>query len=441
MWSFLKESLRAATSGRTAGPRAPSVRLAVESLEGREVPSATGLISATANAAGQPVVFAIDRSGALWENNPAFVAGNRAAALQRQLRASLQQDNPFLNLGSTLSWPRPPLRDPVLSNDFLAGWSRLSSSAGSTDPQAFVQISATRNQFGDQVVFGVNRAGQVWENNPRFLGAGWFEVAAADPVDRGIAGISATRNSLGQPVVFIATGAGHVFEFNSAFSTPLQEITTPLTNSAWAATGRISATQDAFGQPVVYVETNDINPNDFLNFNRAIEEWRQTTAQSVPGLDPWSLARGANGIGYLTLSATQDSLNRPLLFALDTQGVVWDRVPQTAGSSWVQLTTGGVTTIDATRNPTGQATVFALATNQTVQQFTAGASAWTLLPNSGTSFGGSLAATQTGNGQEAVFATDTSRGLWEHDPAFAGNGWARVTDQFRFGWQFAGPIL
>src|SRR5262249_37255341 len=177
MWSFLMKSLHGAKTGRAIARRAPSVRLAVESLEERQVPSATGLISATENSAGQPVVFAIDHNGALWENNPAFVASNRSNALRRQLLAEMQWENRFINFGPLRPPARLPLRDPVLSNNFLAGWSQLTSSAGGTDPQGFVQVSATRNEFGDQVVVGVNRAGQVWENNPRSPGARWSDAA------------------------------------------------------------------------------------------------------------------------------------------------------------------------------------------------------------------------------------------------------------------------
>jgi hypothetical protein len=430
MMSFLEKWLGGAKAGRRTGRRAPSVRLGVESLEERQVPSATGLLSATTNAAGQPVVFAIDHNGALWENNPAFVASNRLAALLRQELDALRNFDPFLPLR------HPPPPNPVLYDDFLAAWGPLSSSAGGTGPNGLVQVSATRNEGGDPVVFGVTRTGQVWENNPRLPGAGWLEVAVAGVTDRGISGLSATRNSLGQPVVFIITGAGHVFEFNPAFSPALQEITTPAETSAWAATGTMTATQDAFGGPVVYVETSG------TNFNRAIEEWRQTTAQQVPGLDAWSLARTGNGIGYRALSATQDSQNRPVLFAVDAQGVVLERVPQTSGWAWVQLTTGGVTTLDATRTASGQETVLALATNQTVQQFTAGAGQWTVLPNAGTAFGGSLAATQKGNGQVVVFATDSFRDLWEHDAALPGNSWARLTDRpFGWGYLFDRPLV
>ena len=63
---------------------------------------------------------------------------------------------------------------------------------------------------------GVNRAGEVWENNSLFGGQGWQLVVRPDPSLRGIAGISATQNSLGQPVVLGTTGAGDVFVFDPA---------------------------------------------------------------------------------------------------------------------------------------------------------------------------------------------------------------------------------
>src|SRR5262249_55220316 len=143
--------------GRAAGRRSRSVRLTLESLENRWVQSATGLVSATTNAAGQAVVFAVDRNGGLWENNPSFVASNRSNAcsnaLRRQWESALERTFRNRNLSHE---PGQDIyvRDPVLYDDFLAGWTPLTSSKGITDPSGFTQISASRNERGQPVVFG-----------------------------------------------------------------------------------------------------------------------------------------------------------------------------------------------------------------------------------------------------------------------------------------------
>jgi hypothetical protein len=356
------------------------------------VPSASGLISATTNQSGQPVVFAIDHNGALWESNPAF-----------------------LSLPTLLG--------------HQSSWRQLTSSSGTNDPNAFTQISADRNQSGQPVVFGVNRSGQVVEFNP--LDGGQKVVAQADPTDHGIAGISATQNTSNQSVVFITTVAGGVFEYNPGFGgNGLLDVTTSMMRGAISAAGRIAATQDSAGNPIAYIEAHDINPTDGLNNEHSIWEFASGLVQQ--GVDPWFAISPAQAVGFRTLSATQTQSGSPEVFALDNNGHIFEGFEPGSnpdGSThfnFSQLSPAVFLAIDATRGTATQPeTLVAIDSNHNVQVAPAGAGMSVFLPNGSTAFAGSIAATQGTSGQPVVFATDTFNHLWEFDSAV--NQWSQLT--------------
>src|SRR5262245_57625907 len=137
---------------RRQNRRAPSVRLGLECLEAREVPSASGLISATTGQAGQSVVYAIDRTGSVWEGG----SGGRTFN------------------GHPIGVRRVP---GDTSTPLAANWVQRWGSPNSNDSKAFTQISATRNEQGQPVVYGTTRGGEIWEHNPSFGGDGWFRLA------------------------------------------------------------------------------------------------------------------------------------------------------------------------------------------------------------------------------------------------------------------------
>ena len=116
MLSFLRRLARSKKPGRSTRRGPQSVQLGLLCLEGRVTPSATGVMSATTDAAGQAVVFNLDTNGAVWRKTP-------SAADSNVLRS----------------------RDGLLPPTSLAGdWKQLSMSSGSTAPSRSAQRTALR---------------------------------------------------------------------------------------------------------------------------------------------------------------------------------------------------------------------------------------------------------------------------------------------------------
>jgi hypothetical protein len=399
--------------------RASTVRLSLEALEGREVPSATGLVSATTNEFGQAAVFAIDRNGALWTNDPVFLPQNREA-LSQSLGIS------YTRVGWAIVSPTrltPASLFYTLPTDVQLGWVQLSTSTGVSDSSGFIMISATHEAHGVPVVFGLNRAGEIREFDPT-LAKPWQVVAGPKGADgSGFTGFSATQNGAGAPELFITTRAGRVWDFNPSVNSAQVDIS-GLFPGKLAAIGLISAGHDSLENPNVFI----------VNFDTTIWVWSRSALVGKKGSLPWSQVTFSPHPGISSISATQRADGNSALFVLDNSGAVFDVFTTTKG--WVSdnLSVKGLvfTAIDATRAEANssprtlrnEATVFAVTADQQLLQFTISSSLWTVV---GRGFTGGLAATQKSNSREVVFAFDAQRMLWEHDADFGGGGWLQIT--------------
>jgi hypothetical protein len=194
-------------------------------------------MSATQNASADPVVFAAIGSdgNSLWDYNPEISPGAPLDLHWAQLTpASVSHVSATQNAagdpvvfavvasaGSSL-WYYNPQLDPIGPVD--QQWIRLT-------PAGVSQISATQDSGGEPVVFAtISTAGNsLWEYNPQVAPAGpvdvqWYEITSAS-----VAEISATRNPAGDPAVYasIASAGDSLWGYN-----PLSNPTDPL-NGHW----------------------------------------------------------------------------------------------------------------------------------------------------------------------------------------------------------------
>jgi hypothetical protein len=156
---------------------ARSFRPRLESLEGRQVPSTTGIISSILDAHGNPAVFAIAGSDhSLWEYYPAVI-------------------NPT-------------------STDSTNHWAEVSSGS-------FVAVSATLDENGAPAAFAIVRGdNSLWEYDAAVFTAAtgfWAQVSPGS-----FATISAAPGNGGpaaEPAVFAVVNGDHsLWEYDTAFA-------------------------------------------------------------------------------------------------------------------------------------------------------------------------------------------------------------------------------
>jgi hypothetical protein len=178
--------------------------------------------------------------------------------------------------------------------------------------------------------------------------------------------------------------------------------------------------------------------------NVTIAQMRDTvvlhTDGSLTEFDPSGVSHPLSPAGtILTASAALDGSGATVVYALTTglegpqyQNTLW----KFANGAWSEMSSGFFKQISAASNSTGQAVVFSVigqgdAANALFEQSNAFGpvglnTGWRLLSPAGTIQ--SLSAVTDGAGNDVVYAITTSgHNLWEHSPAFPGNGWQQLS--------------
>jgi hypothetical protein len=297
-------------------------------------------------------------------------------------------------------------------------WAELS-------PAAFTQISATRDRFGDPVVFAtVASAGDtLWLWTPAINPGGptdshWALISPAP-----FAQISATQNSEGDPVVFgtVASAGFSLWAFNWQFN-PAGPITTHWNLISGAPFHQISATQDSSGNAAVF--------GTVASAGFSLWEYTWQFNPLGPISTHWNLISPAV---VDQISATRDRFGDPVVFATVASAghTLWEYDWQfnplgPISTHWDLISPAAINQISATQNSEGDPVVFAtvasagFSTWEYNWQFNPGApitSHWNLISSAAAD---QLAATQNEVGEAVVFATISSAGHsdWEYNPLF-----------------------
>ncbi|WP_143393603.1 hypothetical protein [Fimbriiglobus ruber] len=299
-------------------------------------------ISSTQNIDGDQVAFAIKNDGTLWENNPQFdpaagqnlsaqwleVSPGSFTAISATRNANGDQVVYAIRSDGTL-WENNLQFNPTDSATDLNGhWAEVS-------PGSFTAISATRNSDGNPVVYAILSGGTLWENNPQFnptdpnMNDHWAEVSPGS-----FTAISATRNSDGNPVVYAILSGGTLWENNPQFNP-----TDPNMNDHWVELSTltfttISSTQDGNNNPVVYAIKSDGTLWEYNPTN----QWLEVS----PGT-------------FTAISATRNTDGNQVVYAVLNDGTVWENNPQfnpSAGTDlnaqWLKVSSGSFTAVSAT---------------------------------------------------------------------------------------------
>jgi hypothetical protein len=171
-------------------------------------------VSATRDAAGNPAAFTILADRTLWKYDPAI-----APAAPVSSHWALVSPGAFASISATQDRTNAPavyaivaadhslwLNDPALNPGAApaAQWAEVS-------PGYFVSISATRNRSGDPVVYAIVAGGSLWVNDPALNPSGPFNSRWALVSPGVFTAISASRNGSGDPTVFATVGDGSLW--------------------------------------------------------------------------------------------------------------------------------------------------------------------------------------------------------------------------------------
>jgi hypothetical protein len=367
----------------------PAARPTLEHLETRQLLS-MNVVASACDPAGEPVVFAVVSS----DNN------------------NLWMWNPQISPGA----PTP------------YHWVKLTTASVS-------EISASRNSAGEPVVFATigSDSNTLWEWNPRISPGAptpyhWAELSTGS-----FAQISAARNSAGEPVVFgtVASAGDSLWEWNPQTSpgAPTPFHWAELTGDV---VGQISATQNSTGDAAVFATFSDAS-NALWMFNPQVNpggptwtHWVELTAESVAEIGA-TRNSGGDAVVFATIASARYSL--------------WEWNPQIGPAAptpfhWSELTAEPVGQISATQNSTGDAAVFVTISSakdslwEFNSQINPGAPTpfhWAEL--SPASFS-QVSATRDPAGDAVVFAAVASdhNSLWDYDPRIpTPTHWTKLT--------------
>jgi hypothetical protein len=214
-------------------------------------------ISATRNAGGDPVVFAIvagDRS--LWEYNPTLNPSGDVTGHWAQVSGGS-----FASVSATRNRSGDAVADALIAADHslwqynpaFAPAGGIASHWALVSPGSFASISATQNGHNDPVVYVIVAAdNSLWVNDPSLYPSGPITAQWALVSPGSFASVSATRNRNGDAVVYAVVAGDHSLWVNDPSLAPGAPLTAHWSEVPPGAFAAITASRNANGDATVF---------------------------------------------------------------------------------------------------------------------------------------------------------------------------------------------
>jgi hypothetical protein len=337
-------------------------------------------VSATQNAAGVAVGFIISANdGTLWEYDPTFPPSQGANPYCRQISTGQ-----FSAISATRDASGNPVVFAIISGTQVAGVASPNQTLWEYDPafpgshwvevssNAFGSISATHDPQGNPVVFAtwaVQRdpgtgepttySQTLWEYDDNSTpGNGTWTFLSGSPWTW--ASISATQDALGNAVVFAISAPT-----DGSMTQTLWEYDPAFQWACWSTQpfASISATRDGLSRPVLFGVVLGLTPA----YSSSVWEWTAAT-------NTWTNVSASSGSQFVTISATQSGPgNAPVLFAIvfgmqsqqDPSGQALDYY----NGTWTPISISQNASLSATRDALGNEVVFGVLTDQLVWEY------------------------------------------------------------------------